>query len=243
MVKTIAYDGDVEGWTSFYTFSPETMVRLNNKFYTIKGGQVFEHHSEDVPRNNFYGVQYPSKLQFPVNEAPSDIKVFKALGIEASQPWQVAIQAYQSSTDDFTESSLADVDFIKKEGYWYAYCRRNEVEGDNSSKASYGLGIVQSDSGNDITLTAVNSSMSVGDKVFKLDDDSVVGTIEGVLGMTVTLDSPASGLTGQFLYAQKDMRIEGAELRGYTARIDMEVDTPEKVELYAVNTEVFKSYQ
>ena len=70
------------------------LVELDNRLYSIKNGQLYQHNSETVPRNTFYGTQYPSKISTIFNEAPSDIKVFQTFNIEGSDPWDVSITAY-----------------------------------------------------------------------------------------------------------------------------------------------------
>lgn len=239
---TLSFDDTAEGWTSFFSYIPEWMSRLTNKFFSMKDGQLYMHHDSEAPRNNFYGEQFKSKISFAFNESPSDIKVFKALGLEGNQPWEAVIKAFQSDSNNFSQSSLKDVDFVKKEGYWYAYVRRNEVEGDLTAKSNYGIGVVQEVSGNDIILVDGFETVTIGDTIFT-EAEELVGIVDGYVGNTITLDRPAPEIENEFIFGVKDARIEGGEIRGYTSTVDMEVEATDKLELFAVNAEVFKSHR
>jgi hypothetical protein len=76
----------MQGWTSF-PFVPDFMTKLNNRFFT-KNGQLYLHNDETNPiRNNFYGVQYGSKITTVINEANSEDKIFKNIVLEGNKPW------------------------------------------------------------------------------------------------------------------------------------------------------------
>ena len=82
---TIAFKEDVQGWTSRKDFIPETGLSLNNKYYSFKKGEIWEHGSETTDRNNFYGVQYDSAIRFIFNDAPATVKRFKTLNYSGSE--------------------------------------------------------------------------------------------------------------------------------------------------------------
>ena len=82
---TFGYEGDVEGWSSRFSFIPEGGFSLNNKFYTFKLGQPWQHNSNSAPRNNFYGEQYTSRVEVIFNDNPSTVKEFLAISYEGSQ--------------------------------------------------------------------------------------------------------------------------------------------------------------
>lgn len=97
---TLSFDESVLGWPSFYSFKPDIMFSLKNKFFT--GGKqlgpvgqeetsVWEHNADDTitPRANFYGVQYKSNITFIINPQPSISKVFKTVNYEGSNGWKV----------------------------------------------------------------------------------------------------------------------------------------------------------
>jgi hypothetical protein len=243
---TISFEEGVKGWASFHTFYPEYMIGINNNFYTFKNGDLYLHHSDNVDRCNFYGIPYPSKVSFSLNEAPSDIKELKAVSIEGSSSWDTYIKAHISNLDDFTQSTIRQEEYVKKEGFWYAYARRNENILEQDSKSSYGIGKIQTIIGNIITVNGYSDFLISGDKLMKGSDCSIIGDIisssrNGNI-TTIVLSTTTGLLIDDFVLGIKNSRIDGGNLRGYTMRYDLEITNPTKVELFAVNSEIFKSY-
>lgn len=240
--NTLTFDEMVKGWTSFHSFSPEFMVGMNNKFFSFENGELYEHHSGEVPRNTYYGVKSPSKISIMVNDHPSDIKELQAISLEGNTTWDTLIRAYISNSDDYLESSVKAVEFVKKEGIWYAYARRNESTESYDSKSTYGLGIVGDVLLDHFTLQGGNSSLCIGDRLVRGSDLRDMGKIIGVQGALVTLDQNSTLQNGDFVLGMKDARIEGGNLRGYTLRMDLTTDAIGQVELFAVNAEIMKSF-
>ena len=116
---TIGYSLKTEGWTSRYSYVPESGVTLNNKFYTFKNGQVYLHNSDTAARNNFYGVQYDSEVQFIFNDNPTFVSDWLTLNYEGSSGWEaVEIKADQ---DDgvITGVRILDDTWFLKEGKYH----------------------------------------------------------------------------------------------------------------------------
>ena len=123
----------------------------------------------------------------------------------------------------------------------YSHIRRDESV--VSGKAVYGLGEISNIIAGDIRLPEVNSSASIGDSVYKADG-TLIGTITGIpTEIDIELSSIAGLVIGDFLYAEKNQRVEGSQMRGYVMRVDLENSDTTKRELFAVNTEVFKSHR
>jgi len=101
--STTSFDAKVNGWPTFFTYKPEQMFSIQNKFYTINSGGLYQHYVAEtaggsiVNRNTFYGVQEPSSITFIVNDSPASSKTFQAIGYEGSSGWQV-----NRFTSDFT---------------------------------------------------------------------------------------------------------------------------------------------
>ena len=101
--STTSFDAKVNGWPSFFTYKPEQMFSVQNKFYTINSGGLYQHYVAEtasnsiVDRNTFYGIQEPSSITFIVNDRPASSKTFQAIGYEGSSGWQV-----NNFTSDFT---------------------------------------------------------------------------------------------------------------------------------------------
>ena len=240
--KTLTFDEKAKGWTSFHSYFPEDMLGMNNKFFSFKDGELYQHHSDSVDRNTYYGEFSPSKIGVMVNDHPSEIKELQAISLEGNDTWETLIKAYISNSDDYMESSIHTVEFVKKEGIWFAYARRNESDVAFDSKATYGIGIVDAVVGLDVTFNGGSISLTVGDQIIRGSDLLVIGTVTAIVGNTITLDAVGDLAVGEYILGAKDSRIEGGNLRGYTLRMDLTNDSTEKVELFAVNAEVMKSY-
>jgi hypothetical protein len=54
MAYTLTYSETAQGWPSFYSFTPERMIGMNNHFYSFDEGKLYQHNSDAVGRNNFH---------------------------------------------------------------------------------------------------------------------------------------------------------------------------------------------
>ena len=100
---TIGYEPDVRGWVSFKSFQQESGTTLNNVYYTFNGGDLWEHNSNNVDRNTFYGEFAPSHIDFVFNDAPSLVKDFKTIGYEGMGEGETMWSC------DYIETDLANV--------------------------------------------------------------------------------------------------------------------------------------
>lgn len=111
----IGFSEGMNIWTSFYGFSPETMVYLYKNLYTFKYGNMYKHNSNDL-YNVFYQVAGESSIEFVTNAAPSDKKVFNAIGLEGNAAWAME----DASTPSGQSTSLLVSDFDEREGFYYS---------------------------------------------------------------------------------------------------------------------------
>ena len=243
MANTITYDEGVKGWTSFHSFIPDFMSRLNNRFFTIKDGQLYLHNDEDNPiRNNFYGVQYETNVTFIINTEPSSIKVAKAFNIESNKAFDMSIKAYINDEESsIVNSTIGKSEFIDKEGKWYGYVRRAE-NNDLKAKNYYGIGRVNGVVVDTITFTKPipKSLLSVGDYLY----NEALTQLDKVLSYTdttIVVDGTPTLTPGDFIVGGKNSRIEGSEIRGYNFEVTLTDTSTSRTELYAASCEVFKS--
>tara|TARA_R110000868_G_scaffold912_7_gene6993 strand:+ start:603 stop:2144 length:1542 start_codon:yes stop_codon:yes gene_type:complete len=87
--RTLAFDEDVQGWTSFFSFRPDLGDSLRNNFYTFKDGNIYIHYSTNVNYATFYGTTYNSEVKLIFNPEVSSIKTFKTINYEGSTGWSV----------------------------------------------------------------------------------------------------------------------------------------------------------
>ena len=86
---TLSFDEKVLGWTSFYTYKPDQIFSLRNNTYTLKDDKLYKHYSQNVNRNNFYGIDNSSSITFVFNPAPNYSKTFKTINYEGNSGWEV----------------------------------------------------------------------------------------------------------------------------------------------------------
>ena len=244
--STLTFDERAKGWTSFHSFNPDMTIGMNNSLYSFDNGELYIHHDpDDSKANEYYGSTHRSWVAAMINDEPSTIKNLQSLSLEGSTPWDCTIKTYITGKGDFTETSITLGEFIKKEGLWYAYMRRNEDEEQLNSKAAYGIGRVVSASTTIVTFNGGNALLTSGDSLYTLVNNNLelVGTITTIINNIITLDdnSLVSLTANMFLMGRKNARIEGGNLRGYTARVDMILTPEKKEELFAVNINVAKS--
>jgi hypothetical protein len=92
-------------------------------------------------------------------------------------------------------------------------------------------------------LNGGSTSLCVGDSIIKGSNLLNVSVIQSVVGNVITLTTSTTGLAeGDFVLGMKDPRVEGGNLRGYSIRVDLSTQKSNKVELFAVNAEVMKSF-
>ena len=87
--KTLSYDEQSQGWVSFFSYEPEQMLSVQNKYYTIKDGKVYEHYSTDVKRGSFYSSVVNAEVSTVFNPAPDNSKTFKTISYEGSNGWRI----------------------------------------------------------------------------------------------------------------------------------------------------------
>jgi hypothetical protein len=81
---TVSFATKTNGWVSFKSWIQECGLSVNGKFYTLKTGNLYEHHSNEV-RNNFYDLQYESTIDVLLNQSPTTVKSFQTLKYSGSQ--------------------------------------------------------------------------------------------------------------------------------------------------------------
>lgn len=222
------------GFLTRARFNPDAMARLNNRFFTLENGVLYEHNKGGI--NNFYGITYGSTFSFNFSQEPSTRKIFKTISIEGNTPAAMVL------TTDLQNGGIEQTNFIKKEGVWFSHIRGSVGSIDLASSAIIGLGNLVSLNGNLLTLTSVSSQVSIGDTVYN-QNQQVVGVITDIIGNTLEL-SPVNNLTPNiFLYAVKSQRINTSGLTGYYMRVDATVSGGNAFEIYAVNTDIVKSFE
>jgi len=233
-VTWVFSDSD-KGFLTRATFNPEDMVRLNNEFISFKNGDVYLHNNGEY--NTFYGVQSPSKFSFNFSQEPSTRKLFRNISIEGTDSWNIDLKT------DLQEGFINKVDFKKKEGVWYGYVRGEEGEVDLATLSVQGIGQISEIVGDTISfVTDVPSIISVGDVVYNTSMLGI-GNITNKTSNSITLNSVVGLSVSDFVLSTKPQSIETSGLLGYYMRVDAELTSDEYSEVFAVNSEVSKSFE
>lgn len=123
-------------WHGCYTFTTENFVTMNNDLYTFRDGHLWIHNQTNR-YNNFFGVQYKSRIMGVSNISPTIPKSYNNISVESNIcPTFVYVYnnyPYQQSSD------LVDYDFKELEGIWYATFYRNKLQPTATGFTSDGL--------------------------------------------------------------------------------------------------------
>jgi hypothetical protein len=247
MAYTLTYSETAQGWPSFYSFTPERMIGMNNHFYSFDEGKLYQHNSDAVGRNNFYGNQSQSSLTGVVNEAPSQVKKFKTFSLEGNAPWDCAVLT------DLESGYIDKYWFSLKEGEYHAYIRRTDNDNSFESRSAQGIGSsisVDSSVTTSILLTFsfdIGTMISIGDKLYSViaSVPTFVGKITATTSTTITIDGTGATslpIAGQFMMYIKNNIAESYGATGYYLRYTLTNESTSFVELYGVSSSLFKSY-
>lgn len=252
MATTITFDEVNNAWTSFHSYEPEWMERLGNNFYSFKNGNLYLH-DDNLTRTSFYGTTYGCYVEFSSNDGPSDIKLYKSLSLESNNSnW------YATLDTEIEQGEIGDTSNLKfqdKEGLKYAYIRRLSGDSLNFNELSIqGLGNLQSvpSSNSYLFSSTIPKQIQISDPDTNTGGDSLyfndgatklVGVIDTVSDKTIsTVSSTNVPTSNDFCFVVKNPQSESFGLRGYHAKIKLTNNSTSFVELYAVNSEVIKSY-
>jgi len=100
--KTLAFDDKVNGWSSFFTYSPEFGGSCGGEFYTWKQGLIYRHHTNNV-KNTFYGEFKPSIIKLISNENGSLVKYYGSLNYEGTNNWKAISLSSPADDDNLSE--------------------------------------------------------------------------------------------------------------------------------------------
>lgn len=233
-------ESEQSGWTSFWGYYPELMLSLAGKFYSFKDGQIYEHNDNDnITRNIFYNQSVVSKITTILNAQNAEDKIFKTLVIEGNDSWHTEIKT------NYTNSEIKQEEYAKKESKFYAHIRKNEDEDDYTDRAQ-GIGIIEDIDNNEITFSEpIPTLVNAGEQLFQLNNggQELIGDITDIQGDTIVIDTIINQpIVNAFCFSVKSARIQGSEIRGYFAEVTLTNDSNERVELFAINSNVVLSH-
>lgn len=256
MSYTLTYSQGVEGWPSFYTYYPEFMIGMNQHFYTFDRGNLYRHNAPGS-RNTFYGTYYPSSVRGIINQSPIEKKVFKTIALESNAKWSASLAT------DLETGFIEKGYFQEKEATFFAYIRGTEASVTSPNfklRSTQGIGnSTEVNSGNISAVTVkfpftVDSMVSVDDLLYQVSvttgQMTWSGNITAVSGDTITVNcffpvgaTPKTVPTaGQYMLYAKNQVAESHGLRGDYLDYIISNDDSFAVELFAIRSDVFKSF-
>jgi hypothetical protein len=266
MEYTLTYSDTTEGWPSFYSYIPDWMIGMNNYFYTFKGGNLYRHNVNAI-RNNFYGQQYTSIMKSVFNDAPLDNKLFKTLALQGDDSWE----ALPIETDIQNSGYIDKAWFEKKEQVFFAFIRNSgnipaqadeyalrSLNGVGRSIVVTGPAAATQIQFSISPLIVIGSIASVGDYLYYALPPSfsapiLCGEITNIVqnypagdnyfevDTTVPGGSIPPVQDAYFLYIKNSVA-ESHGVLGHYCLFTLENDNTSKVELFAVQSEVMKSF-
>ena len=258
MKYTLTYNKNVEGWTSFFSYHPEMMLGMNGAFYSFKGGELYKHNT-NVDRNTFYYDWWdelgfpddafePSKVTSVFNKEPLTIKNFKTIATYGNSPWSCSV---------ITDLSTGEIDstyFVEKEGNWFAYIRSLSGDDNLRLRSAQGVGSVDTVDDPGTATTVLNFTfnigtiVSIGDLAYRNDAGVIefIGAIIEFTNTSITIDNtpPSANAVndGDYILYIKNSVAESYGARGYYMQYELENGSTDRVELFSVKSNVFKSY-
>jgi hypothetical protein len=270
MNYTLTNSEQAKGWVSFYSYYPDWIIGMNNFLYTFKGGDLYKHNT-NPNRNTFYQQYWdkvgtpsasfaPTTLKSVFNISPLENKLFKTLNLEGDAAWSATM-----ITDLQVSGFISAPWFEKKEQSFYAFVRNNSI-GELALRSLNGIGrsvTVENPGTNNALinfsispLVDIGSIISIGDYVYfgyptpvlagpvlsiNVNLPAGINQIEVNNNMLVPLTTPIPSNTEYFLYVKNSVA-ESHGVLGHYCVFSLENSQTDKIELFAAETEVMKSY-
>ena len=209
--QTLTYSETSDGWPSFYSYQPESILGLNNFLYTFDKGNLYRHNTS----SNYatYYDQGPSAtiIKSVFNEAPLEAKLFKTIELHSDEAWTAYDVVGNAPKTGLQVSGInINTDFEQKEGVWFSYLRNVETAANSDIPTNqYGLRSVQgvgfpkvvTNSGAADCLleftdpatgatTEIPPMISVGDFLYQCDDLNCTNSLN--IGMILAVDHAAN---------------------------------------------------
>lgn len=108
---TLVFSAKNSKWSDNRTYYPDFGVSLYRNSYLFYKGAMYNLLNGSGNTNNFFGVQYPSIIQFVSNNMPQISKFFQSLSIQCNELMITGDNGITTSLGQVSE--LAPIDFIK----------------------------------------------------------------------------------------------------------------------------------
>jgi len=195
--KTLSFDENIQGWTSFYSYQPIFLGSLKNKFYSFIDNKIYEHYAAIGATNHgkFYGETIPgeSNIEFIFNPSPSVKKNFNTIAYEGDNGWEVesitsSSQKYTTGGSQNSYQDNADPILSYEEGTYTDWDGVSKHAGFNRKENRYVANIVNNGTfrpGEVIPGTSMSGVKGYFTTVkFKIDDTTDVGGVKELFSVS-----------------------------------------------------------
>lgn len=268
MEYTLSYSEAVAGWVSFYSYYPDWMIGMNQYFYTFKGGNLYRH-NVGTSRNTFYQPWWtamgdtaaaftPASITSVFNTSPLENKLFKTINLEGDSVWDAVLE-----TDLQYSGFISYKWFEKKEASYFAFIRNNEV-GELAIRSTNGIGrsYAVNMAGDTIDfsispLIDIGTIISVGDYLYfslppystidlagsvtQINRNYPMGVNQLVIDTTIPNTVPIPTQDAYYMYIKNSVA-ESHGVLGHYCVFKIDNYSTDKIELFAVESEVMKSF-
>jgi len=265
---TLSFSNAVSGWVSFYSYNPEWMIGMNQYFYTFKGGNLYRH-NVNTKKNTFYEPWWfilgditaaftPTRMKSVFNTVPLENKLFKTLNLEGDATWSAILY-----TDIQDSGYILDTWFEKKEQSYFAFVR-NDDSGELAIRSTNGIGkSYQVNLAGDTIdfsispLVDLGNIMSIGDMLYftippttnqylagqitQINRNYKLGINQIVINTLIPGSTPIPVQDAYFFYTKNSVA-ESHGVLGHYCVFEIENSSTSKIELFAVESEVMKSF-
>ena len=265
---TLTFSPPAQGWPSFYSYVPEWMQGMNQYFYSFSGGNLWRHNTNET-RNNYYEAQYNSTLQSVFNQEPVTNKLFKTLSLEGDHAWAATFVSELQTTGFidapfFVEKESDWFAFLRNQGTTPA---SPSQEFPLRSANGIGNSLTAVEVATVVTFTfpltrPIGSIPSIGDSIYygvpvafpavlapvylgeitSINVDIPLGTNTIVVQQNVGSGGIVPTVQVNYVMSLKNLVAESHGILGHYGVFTLTNTDTEAVELFAVKSEVMKSY-
>jgi hypothetical protein len=265
---TLSFSNAVSGWVSFYSYNPEWMIGMNQYFYTFKGGNLYRH-NVNTKKNTFYEPWWfilgdataaftPTRMKSVFNTVPLENKLFKTLNLEGDATWSAILY-----TDIQDSGYILDTWFEKKEQSYFAFVRNDDsgelaIRSTNGIGKSYQVNVAGDTIDFSISpLVDLGNIMSIGDMLYftippttnqflagqitQINRNYKLGINQIVINTLIPGSTPILVQDAYFFYTKNSVA-ESHGVLGHYCVFEITNSSTSKIELFAVESEVMKSF-
>jgi len=212
---TVTFDDRSNGFTSFTSFKQEGGLSLNNTYYTFSNGKLWQHNSENVTYNNFYGAGTTESFITPIfNDAASLIKQFNSLSYEGDEGWDLtfietdlnSVGAVPAVSTNYSTTLQLDRPSVSPNAANTTFTGTDTFIGKTSETAQWIIFVEPISSAyeftaaTDVTLTpATGSTLTVASPTAITNNNQLVFLVSHTVGTANTIQTLDIGGTGASL--------------------------------------------